>query len=188
MNVIITNRLQLRPFQTSDIPHIVQLLSTPDIAKTTLNIPYPYREEDARAWIELQEKHRATGAGYTFAITRRDDAQLLGAIDIRPQSCHRKAEIGYWIGVPYWGQGYATEAVQTIIRYGFEMLDLNRIYALHFTDNPASGRVMQKAGMTFEGILREDVLKGDTFRDHAIYAMLRKDWEKDSQSASGSKS
>ena len=161
----------------SDIPEIVRLLSDPAIAQMTLNVPYPYDEDDARQWLAFQEKERRAGTGYTFAIALRDDDLMVGAIDIRPNARHKKAEIGYWIGKPYWGRGYATEAARAIIRYGFETLEMNRIYALHFTGNPASGRVMQKAGMQFEGVLREDVKKGDVFQDHAIYAILRKDWE-----------
>ncbi len=175
-STIETQRLILRPFHEADIPAIVRLLQTPDIAQTTLNIPYPYDKDKAREWLTFQRQERMAGTGYTFAIVRREDERLIGAIDIRPNARHKKAEIGYWIGKPYWGRGYATEAVRAIIHFGFETLEMNRIYALHFTGNPASGRVMQKAGMQFEGVLREDVQKGAAFQDHAIYAIVRKDW------------
>jgi RimJ/RimL family protein N-acetyltransferase len=176
METITTERLLLRPFQESDIPTIVRLLSAPAIAATTLNVPYPYDEENAREWLAYQERERKAGASYTFAIVRKEDDQLVGAIDIRPEARHQKAEIGYWIGKSYWGKGYATEAARAIIRFGFGDLGLNRIYALHFIGNPASGRVMQKAGMQFEGVLRDDVKKSDGFHDQAIYAILRADW------------
>ncbi len=174
--VIEAQHLILRPFREADIPAIVRLLADPAIAETTLNVPYPYDEAKARDWLESQQRERDAGTGFTFAITRREDERLVGAIDIRPRPRHQKAEIGYWIGKPYWGRGYATEAARAIIRYGFETLGLNRIYATHFTENPASGRVMQKAGMQFEGVLRQDVRKGDGFRDHAVYGILREDW------------
>ena len=177
VSIIETPRLLLRPTREADTPEIVHLLSDPAIAETTLNIPYPYDEAKAREWLAFQQREREAGTGYTFAIVRGEDERLLGAIDIRPNARHKKAEIGYWIGKPYWGRGYATEAVQALIRYGFEELGLNRIYAMHFTENPASGRVMQKAGMQFEGVLRQDVLKGEQFQDHMIYAILRDDWE-----------
>ncbi len=175
--ILEAQRLILRPFQESDIPEIVHLLQDPAISETTLNIPYPYTESHARHWLVAQRQDWEAGRGYTFAITRRADDQLLGAIDIRPKPRFRKAELGYWIGKPYWGQGYATEAVRTIMRYGFETLGLNRIYASHFPENPASGRVMQKAGMKFEGVLRQDVCKGDRFLDHVVYGILRAEWE-----------
>jgi len=172
-----TQRLLLRPFRTADIPAIVHFLSDPVIAETTLNVPYPYDEEKARSWLASQQQERDAGTGYTFAIVRKKDAQVMGAIDIRPLARHKKAEIGYWIGKPHWGQSYATEAARAIIRYGFETLGLNRIYATHFIENPASGRVMQKAGMTYEGTLRQDVLKGEHFRDHVVYGILREAWK-----------
>ena len=177
-SVIETKSLILRPFRAADIPAIVRLLSDPAIAQTTLNIPYPYDEAKARDWLASQQQEREAGTGHTFAITCREDGRLLGAIDIRPRARHQKAAIGYWIGKPYWGRGYATEAVRAVIRYGFEALGLNRIYATHFTGNPASGRVMQKAGMQYEGTLRQDVRKGDEFRDHAVYGILREEWQR----------
>ncbi len=179
MEPLITERLLLRSFLETDIPEIVRLLNDPAIAETTLNVPYPYDEAKARSWLASQRQERDAGIGYTFAIVRRDDDRLVGAIDIRPNARHLKAEIGYWIGRPYWGRGYATEAARAVIRYGFEILGMNRIYASHFTENPASGRVMQKAGMQFEGVLRQDVRKDDEFRDHALYAILREDWKRD---------
>lgn len=172
-----TPRLLLRPFSEADIPAIVHFLNDPAIAEMTLNVPYPYDEEKARGWLAIQQQERDAGTGDTFAIVRKKDAQLAGAIDIRPNARHKKAVIGYWIGKPHWGQGYATEAARAIIRYGFETLGLNRIYATHFAENPASGRVMQKIGMTYEGTLRQDVLKGERFRDHAVYAILRETWQ-----------
>ena len=177
MRHIQTDRLLLRPFEQSDIPDIVQLLQDPAIAATTLNVPYPYTPEHASAWLQYQQQEEAAGTGYTFAVVRQHDSVLVGAIDIRPRERHDKAEIGYWIGRPYWGQGYATEAARAIIRFGFEELGLNRIYATHFTGNPASGRVMQKAGMQFEGVLRQDVRKGERYHDHAVYAILRQEWQ-----------
>lgn len=82
------------------------------------------------------------------------------------------------MGVPYWGQGIATEAVAALIAQGFDTLDLNRIYATHFARNPASGRVMQKAGMVFEGILRQHLRKADRFEDLVRYGILRSDYRR----------
>jgi RimJ/RimL family protein N-acetyltransferase len=84
---------------------------------------------------------------------------VLGAINLRLELPHQRGELGYWIGEPYWGRGYATEAVSALIRYGFDTVGLNRIYARHLARNPASGRVMAKAGMQREGAQRQHVLK-----------------------------
>ena len=87
-----------------------------------------------------------------------------------------RAELGYWIGKPYWGQGYCTEAARATLDFGFEQLGLNRIFAHHFARNPASGRVMQKIGMTREGRLRQHVKKWDAFEDLELYGILKDHW------------
>ena len=100
----------------------------------------------------------------------------MGCIGLRDiDRTHLQAELGYWIGVPYWGQGFATEAARAVVGYGFEMLGLNRIYAHHMTRNPSSGRVLERIGMRREGVLRERVLKWGRFEDVVIYAVLRSD-------------
>ena len=88
------------------------------------------------------------GTSASFAVTRRADGILIGAIGIHISLQSHSGEISYWIGVPYWGQGYCTEAARAVLKYGFEVLNLNRIQTRHISENPASGRVMQKLGMT----------------------------------------
>ena len=90
---------------------------------------------------------------------------------------HQHAELGYWLGVPFWGHGYATEAAREILRYGFEMLALHRIFASHFKHNPASGRILTKIGMKHEGCQREHLRKWDQFVDSELYGILRREWE-----------
>ena len=90
---------------------------------------------------------------------------------------HSHAELGYWIGVPYWGKGYATEAAKAVVRYGFEQIKLNRIFAHHFKPNPASGKVLRKIGMKYEGCMRQHVRKWDEFVDLELYAILREEWK-----------
>jgi RimJ/RimL family protein N-acetyltransferase len=87
------------------------------------------------------------------------------------------AEIGYWIGVPYWNRGYASEAAAEIVRYGFEECGMDRIFACHFQRNPASGRVLQKVGMQYEGTLRRHLVKWGERIDLAFYGILREEWE-----------
>ena len=87
------------------------------------------------------------------------------------------AEMGYWIGKPYWGQGYAAEASLAVLAYGFDQLGLHRIWARHMRRNPASGRVMQKMGMLYEGCMCQHVKKWDEFEDVLIYACLKSECE-----------
>ena len=86
---------------------------------------------------------------------------------------NRKAEIGYWLGKSFWNKGYVSEALQRILQFGFEELHLNKIYASHFPHNPASGKVLQKNGFEFEGILKQEVLKNGQFLDLHRYAIFQ---------------
>ena len=102
---------------------------------------------------------------------------MCGGIGLRLAPDHQHAELGYWIGVPYWGQGYATEASRELLRYGFEDLGLHRIFASHFKHNPASGRILVKLGMRYEGCQREHLRKWDRFVDSELYGILRQEWK-----------
>ena len=149
-----TARLVLRPFVPGDAPRVQQLAGHPDIADTTLNIPHPYEDGMAESWIETHLPGFEAGLLATFAIVLRDDDDLIGAIGLTINRELRMADLGYWVGKPYWNRGYATEATRALITYGFESLGLNRIGAQHLTRNPASGRVLEKAGMRPEGMAR----------------------------------
>jgi len=111
-----------------------------------------------------------------LAIVIRESGEIAGTIGLMMKPEHDKAEIGYWIGVPYWNCGYATEAAKAVIDYGFTEWNLNRIDAGHFDRNPSSGRVMQKLGMQYEGKLRQSIKKWDEYLDVEYYAILRSDW------------
>ena len=169
-----TARLVIRPLAPTDAPRIYELASAREVALNTMHIPHPYPPGAAEEWIASQEEKRAEGH-YHFAI---DDGALAGGIGLRVQRDFDRAEIGYWIGVPYWGRGYATEAVAAVIRFGFEELNLNRIYAGYFSRNSASGRVMAKNGMTYEGTLRQHVKKWGEVVDIVYYGILREEWGK----------
>jgi RimJ/RimL family protein N-acetyltransferase len=111
-----------------------------------------------------------------FAIVLRERGELCGSIGLLINSRDANAELGYWIGVHYWGQGYATEAAREIVRYAFEQLGLHRIYAAHFGTNPASGRVLQKIGMRYEGTRREHHRKWGEYEDRVEYGLLVSEW------------
>jgi RimJ/RimL family protein N-acetyltransferase len=92
------------------------------------------------------------------------------------QPAHARAELGYWIGVPFWNRGYCTEATRALVDLGFRSLGLHRIQARHLTRNPASGRVMLTLGMRMEGINRDAMRKHGRFEDLAVYAILADEW------------
>jgi ribosomal-protein-alanine N-acetyltransferase len=173
--VLFSARLVLRPLSSDDASIVHKLVAEREIASTTLNIPFPYEDGMAEAWIATHEPAWQRGEIATFAITEPSEG-LVGAIGLTIDQKNQRAEAGYWIGLPFWGRGYATEALSEIIAFGFTQLNLNRIHASHFTRNPASGRVMIKAGMRFEACLRQHVVKWGQFEDIAAYSILRSEY------------
>jgi RimJ/RimL family protein N-acetyltransferase len=173
---ITTKRLTLRGFTLNDADDVTRLVSDYEVAKTTLAVPHPYPTDGAAGWITghpAEEERNHT----TFAITLTATGELIGAITLIEKRIHLRAEIGYWIGYQHWGNGYATEATKAIIDWGFSERGLNRIFAHHFAENPASGRVMQKCGMSYEGTIRDCVQKDGRFIDTPMYSILRREWE-----------
>jgi RimJ/RimL family protein N-acetyltransferase len=169
-----TERLTLRPFLLSDAATVQQLAGNRDVADTTLSVPHPYLDGMAETWIAAHEGAWTRHELATLAITEADEG-LVGAISLRIELPQRRAELGYWVGAPYWGRGYATEAVRAMLAYGFSNLSLQRIYAHHMVRNPASGRVMAKAGMVHEGTLRRHFFRWGIPEDVAIWGILADD-------------
>ena len=168
-----TARLRLRPYTEADIPELLPLIGTREVAATTLRITHPYTEQDAKAFLQSAKDPDKLW----LAITLRSDARQIGGIGLRVENHHQHAELGYWLGVPFWGNGYATEAATEMVRYGFHTLGLNRIFASHFKHNPTSGHVLKKIGMQHEGCQREHLRKWDQFVDSELYGILRREWE-----------
>jgi RimJ/RimL family protein N-acetyltransferase len=112
-----------------------------------------------------------------LAITLLSNGRQIGGVGLRVDEPHQNAELGYWLGVPYWGQGYATEASREMLSYGFGELGLHRIFASHFKHNLASGNILRKLGMRHEGCQREQIRKCDRFVDLELYGLLRQDWQ-----------
>jgi ribosomal-protein-alanine N-acetyltransferase len=170
-----TGRLVLRPFETSDIPSLVPLIGAREVAATTLRIPHPYTESDALAYITSAHENRTRGEELRLAILLREENKLCGGIGLRLEPEHRRAELGYWIGVPYWNRGIATEAARAMVQYGFESLKLNRIFASYVSTNLASASVLKKIGMRYEGCQRSHSVKWGEFLDIELYGMLASD-------------
>jgi len=173
-----SERLLFRPLSTDDVPRFRVLLQAREIAENGLGVHHPYQEGDAERMIENAltglRKHR-----YTWGIVIKSMEDLAGLITITVMPAHYSGEIGYWIGKDYWNKGYATEAVNGVIAYGFEHLNLNRIFGRSFPDNPASSRVMEKAGMVYEGRLRQELWHKlhQEFKDLLVFSILRMEYE-----------
>ena len=175
-----TDRLLLRGFERSDVHTVRTLAGAFEIADTTLNVPHPYEAGMAEVWMRTHADIFRTGAGVNFAIVHRSDGCLLGSISLRGvHKTFHHAELGYWIAVPYWGKGYASEAGRAVLNYGFTDMSLHRIYAHYLARNPASGRVMEKIGMRREGLLRQHVVKWGKYEDIVLYGAVKADLHSD---------
>jgi ribosomal-protein-alanine N-acetyltransferase len=175
--ILTTARLKLRPFTPGDAPLLAARAGAREIVDTTIAIPHPYSESQARDWISRIAVSAAKGTEFAFAVTCHEE--LIGAVGLRDTNReHGVAELGAWIAIDYWGKGYATEAARAVVRFGFEQLSLNRICAHHMVRNPASGRMLTKIGMKHEGCLRQRVRKWGLFEDVIVLSILREDWLK----------
>lgn len=170
-----TARLRLRPFRLEDARVVRELAGAREVAENTLTVPHPYPEGAAEAWIASLEPAFARGEMAAFAVTD-EDGELVGACGLKLEPEDGIAEIGYWIGVPWWGRGYASEAARAVVDFGFRDLGLHRIWARVFVRNPASVRVAENAGLRHEGTLRRNLRKGDELLDHHVHGILREEW------------
>jgi ribosomal-protein-alanine N-acetyltransferase len=171
-----TARLLLRPFAPADATRLSELAGAFEIADTMISIPHPYPLQLAIDWIAVHEREPHRSGAMSFAITEEASGRLAGCVELRDVYAeHAQAELSFWIGKPLWGLGYASEAGVAVVRFGFESLGLNRIYAFHMARNPASGKVLLKLGLQREGVLRQRVRKWGRFEDVVAYAVLRSD-------------
>jgi RimJ/RimL family protein N-acetyltransferase len=174
-----TSRLQLRQFVLSDAKSIQFLLKNRNVVKTTATIPHPYPNGLAKKWILNLNKSIKNKLEFTWAITLSETKELIGAISLLNYNSRNKhAEIGYWIGFPFWNKGYCTEAAEEILKYGFKKIKLNRIFGCHFPHNPASRKVLKKLGMKKEGIFRKHIKRWGKFYDAEYHGILKQEWKK----------
>lgn len=167
-----TQRLLLRPFRREDAGEAARMCGNERVSKSTLSLPHPYPTELAVSWIDTHAERIRSGAAYPFAITDRQTGTLYGCIELSCDSLHRHGELGYWCGEEYWGRGYATEAASAVIAFAFDELHLHRVLGRHFASNPASGRVLEKAGMQREGVQKGHLFRLGTFEDVVLYGVL----------------
>lgn len=175
---LLTERLVLRPFSLADAPAVQKLAGDEDVARMTRNIPYPYLDGIAETWISSLAPVYEAGNGLTLAICLKESDELAGCLGLRINQADQHGEIGYWVGKPFWGRGYCSEAAQAILDYGFRELELHRIFGYYLTKNPASGKVMAKIGMLYEGCQRGHILKWGVFEDLGLYGITYQDWKK----------
>jgi len=170
-----TKRLRLRPFTFDDQAAVFALVSDPEIARF-VRFEAHRTPADTRAFLEFVAEHYGRGEPFAWAIVLHEDGRLIGSCGFVSQSPERKAaEIGYWLGRPHWGKGYAVEAARELVRYGFEQMGLERVEAKCFLENIAGQRVIEKLGMKLEGTDRSERIKGK-HPELRIYRIKRAEW------------
>ncbi|EEK45517.1 Acetyltransferase, GNAT [Bacillus cereus m1293] len=107
-----------------------------------------------------------------FSILHKNNKELIGVINLNLNHIHKRGELAYWVGKPYWGNGFGTEAAKALLHYGFNELHLNKIFAAAFTNNPGSWRIMEKIGMKHEGTFKQHVVKSGEPMDITYYGIL----------------
>lgn len=178
---------------------MTELLQVKAIARNTRGIPFPYCIDDARRWVEQQTEAMERGEASVFAITLKTesavvqaersmeqgqaekseaggDGLLIGCVGLAINHADENAELGFWLGEPYWNQGYMTEAARAVLEHGFESLGLHRIHAHHMSRNLGSGRVLEKIGMRPEGRLQQHIRKWGVYEDVELYGLLAGQW------------
>ena len=141
--ILESGRLILRAPRAEDVPRIVPLLGDYDVAKNLSRVPHPYTDQDGYAFVALAGQKWTLKQDYAFSVLRTTDDAFIGMCGVHPE---RGWEMGYWIGKPYWGRGYASEAAGRVVAFAFGELGAERLAACWFHDNPASGRVLEKLG------------------------------------------
>ena len=161
--------------------HIIHYLDSDKVySENTANMPYPYKEADAEFLIhEVVDKGFENETDFVFAIRNKENGLIMGLIGIHHwDKVNQRAEIGYWLGKEFWNKGYVTEAMTEVLAFGFKVLNLNKMFAVFFPHNPASGRVMEKCGMKQEAVLKQEIYKNGKFLDFVRYSILKEDFKK----------
>lgn len=173
----------LRPWRRTDAGALVKYANNLNVARQLRDrFPHPYTLGNARAFIRSCD-----GARPPLSLAIAVDDEAAGGIGISPGADVERfsAEIGYWLGEPFWGRGIGVEAVQLMSSYAFERCRLLRLFALPFADNRQSIRVLEKAGYTREATLQSSAVKAGVVRDQALYALVNPDWLIQGQSQPG---
>ena len=162
-------QVELKQFSEKHIPALCELLNNENVSKWLLQVPFPYTLQDAEVWINKCKDHPENKTDFVFAIEK--DGLLIGGIGLHNKSGH-SAEVGYWLGEKYWGNGYITEAIKEITDYGFKELSLVRITAHVFEGNIRSEKVLLKNGFEYEGLLKKNNKKGEIYLNTKLYAKV----------------
>ena len=175
--IISTETLTLRFLTEADLPAVYDIFSHPEVMRYWSYPPWTHRAQAEQWLINVQEGYR-TRNDIQLGIERRSDHTLLGTCTLfQFHVASRRAEIGYALGRPYWGFGYMHLALQALLQYAFETLNLNRLEADIDPRNQASAKTLERLGFQKEGYLRERWIVNDEVSDTYLYGLLRREWQ-----------
>ena len=164
--------IRLRLLAEADLPAVIEACRDPEIPRWT-RVPYDYEEPQAREWLELSGNQQAAGEGLGLLVVDADTGELLGSVGlVEVNFDERRAEIGYWLVAAHRGRGVMTKAVRVLSAWAFEALGIERLSISAEPENTASRRVAERAGFTYEGVMRAWHLNKGTRRDCAMYSLL----------------
>ena len=168
-------KVELVKYSEKHIPSLLELLNNENVSDWLMNVPHPYTEKDAKEWIEIT-REMEDGKDYGYAIEL--DGVHIGGIGMNvkeralPGLDDHKAEIGYWLGEPYWGKGYMSDAMKQLMKLAFEDLGLVRLYAHTHEGNTASEKLLLRHGFEHEGLLKKSFKKGDRVFNANLFAKV----------------
>ena len=165
------NRLELRRPEPDDAPHIQRLAGDWEVAQTLALMPHPYEDGMAEAWIALSNERIDQGV-YSLAVVLRSSREYIGGIRLAPDG-EGRAMLGYWIGRPYWQQGFAGEAARVVATFGFDTLGLTKIVAMTMTGNIASRKLLMGLGCTCRGREMRDFPARGEMREVFMFELTR---------------
>lgn len=165
-------KIRIRKQRLSDAEKLKDLLNDNEVLKYLTGIPFPYTLAKSKKDIKQSQKEWKTGKSYHFTILA--DNEIVGNIILHnPNKDKGRYDLGFFIGRKFWGKGIVTEAIKQTIKFGFNKLNLYRIQGDNDSDNPASGKVMKKAGMKLEGIQKKIQKKGNKFIDLYLWGITK---------------
>jgi len=174
-----TPRLVIREFAEGDWPAVHEYASDPEVVKYTEWGPNTEAESRAHQERVAEERKTDPRAQYSLAVTLKDGGKVIGGCRLGIGSMEsRRADLGYVFNRRHWDQGYATETVRALLGFGFGALKMHRMWATCHAENKASARVLEKAGMRYEGRMREDRFQKGAWRDTMVFAILEREWRK----------
>ena len=170
-------RFRLRTIESKDIDSITKYCKDRLVSRWLLRVPYPYKRKDAEDFIKRNRKKELKGEARRFGI--EIDGEIVGVCSLESIDLKNKnAELGYWLGKPFWKKGYMTEAVKMVVEYGFKKMKLERIYASALDVNIGSQKVLKKLGFKKEGISRKEIFKNNRWYNRLWFGLLKDEYKK----------